>query len=164
MGNINYLNSTKPFRLKIFDIKLHIIFGKHSLTGLLALLMVLPFTSHAQKQNLNQQTTDSIIEADPVFEFGLIIDETISRSGSEFFDLFYLRWQSNTEEDINIRIQEQPGFFRGNFILVWLDEELVFRQQLPKRYDDIETLVIGAVKQLNRKLLDKLFIQKELEY
>jgi hypothetical protein len=104
------------------------------------------------------------IDVDPVFEFGLILNETISRPGSEFFDLFYLRWQSNAEEDINIRIQEQPGFFRGNFILVWLDEELIFRQQLPKRYDDIETLVIGAIKQLNRKLLDNLFIQKELEY
>ncbi len=106
----------------------------------------------------------SQVEVDPVFEFGLVLDETISRPGSEFFALFYSHWQSNTEEDINIRIQEQPGFFRGNFILVWLDEELIFRQQLPKRYDDIETLVIAAIKQINRKILDNLFIQKELEY
>ena len=124
---------------------------------LFIVLMLYSFSGHAEIQK-------SQVDVDPVFEFGLILNETISRPGSEFFDLFYLRWQSNTEEDINIRIQEQPGFFRGNFILVWLDEELIFRQQLPKRYDDIETLAIGAVKQLNRKLLDNLFIQKELEY
>ncbi len=124
---------------------------------LFIVLMLSSFSGNAEIQK-------SQVDVDPVFEFGLILDETISRPGSEFFDLFYLRWQSNTEEDINIRIQEQPGFFRGNFILLWLDGELIFRQLLPKRFDVIETLAIAAVIQLNRKLLDNLFIQKELEY
>lgn len=133
--------------------------------NLLALLLVLfSASSQAENQNVNRKIIHSTAEVDPVFEWGLILDETMTKPGADFFDIFYLRWQEKTEETIDIRIQEQLGLFRANFILLWLDDELIFRQQLPQHYDEIEVQVMSAIKQLNRKLLDKLFVQKQLEY
>ncbi len=133
-------------------------------TLLVLILVLFSALSWAENQKVNRQAIHSAAEVDPVFEWGLILDETMTKPGADFFEIFYLRWQDKTEETIDIRIQEQPGLFRANFILLWLDDELIFRQQLPQRYDEIEEQVISAIKQLKRKLLDKLFVQKQLEY
>ncbi|MEE9424141.1 MAG: CsgE family curli-type amyloid fiber assembly protein [Methylococcales bacterium] len=138
---------------------------KYNLTYLLALLWIIyPLTSLSENKSLIKNPVDSVTQVDPVFEFGLILDETISKPGADFFEIFYLYWQPETDEVINLRIQEQPGLFRANFILLWLDDELIIRQQLPQRYDDIESLVKITIEQLNRQLLDNLFIQKQLDY
>ena len=123
---------------------------------------------HADKEKLTQkknQPTENVIADDPNFEFGLILDETISKSGSDFFELFYLHWgQPEVDENINIRIEEEPSFFRTNFVLIWLDDELIIREKIPPKYDAVEELVIHSIKQVNYRLLDKLFIKKQLNY
>jgi curli production assembly/transport component CsgE len=138
---------------------------KDHLHYLLAILLIIyPLTSLSENQSPTHKPVDQATQVDPVFEFGLILDETISKLGSDFFEIFYLHWQPETDEVINLRIQEQPGLFRANFILLWLDDELILRQQLPQRYDDIESLVQNTIEHLNRRLLDNLFIQKQLDY
>jgi hypothetical protein len=138
---------------------------KYNLVNLLAFLLIFhSLISLAENKDPIQKPADLVTQIDPIFEFGLILDETISKPGADFFEIFYLHWQPETDEVINLRIQEQPGLFRANFILLWLDDELILRQQLPQRYDDIEILVKNAIEQLNRQLLDNLFIQKQLDY
>jgi hypothetical protein len=102
-------------------------------------------------------------EVDPVFDFGLILDETISKPGADFYKVFNLHWQPATKEVVTVKVQEQLDFLRSNFILLWFDDELVFRQRLPLRGDEIDAIAKKAVKQLNNKLLQNKFIQTELD-
>lgn len=133
-------------------------------------LVFLLFISHSficsaedRLRSLKPSAVKSSPSEDPVIDFGLILDETVSKPGSDFYEIFYLNWQQRTKETITIRIQEQLGFFRASFILLWLDDDLVFKQRLPLRNDEIEQAAIVASKVLNRRLLERFFVQKQLK-
>lgn len=130
-----------------------------SIKYLTLFILLFSITSFAENA-INSQQTKS---ADPVFEFGFILDETFSKPAADFYNIFYINWQPVTESSVSIRIQEQPGFFRASFILVWMGETLIFKQRIPQRYDDIEVLAKRAVKQLNQQLLNNLFMQRQLD-
>lgn len=129
-------------------------------------LFLLSFSCHSGDKKKAQPLTpvNPTVSVDSVLDFGLILDETISKPGADFYHFFYLHWQPVTKQNVSIRIQDQPGFLRMHFILLWLNDELVFRQQLPFQEDKIELVARRAVEQLNSRLLERLFIQKQLNY
>ena len=93
---------------------------------------------------------------------GLIVDETITKIGRDFYDVFHRQWEAPPmATNYTILIKELPA--RGNSSLVSLsvNEVKVFEQVMQPRYDVIEevaTYLASAVyeylvnDQLNKQL------------
>lgn len=81
----------------------------------------------------------------------MIVDETRSRHGRDFYDLFYTLW--SPPEDVyahTIRIQERPGRGRGSVIVVRVNDEIVYQSQVQPRYSVVEQAAARAVQQTHQ--------------
>lgn len=79
---------------------------------------------------------------------GMIHDETRSKIGRDFYDIFYTRWQTPAEAaNYTIRITEQPAPSLGTFISVEVNNNQTFRMRLQPRYDFIEEAANLAIRQ-----------------
>ncbi len=113
-----------------------------------------------EEENPGQQEN----EVDPLLDGGLIIDETRTRIGREFYDLFFGRWQTDAPPGIGdyfIRIEEQP--FRGlnTIIKVYLDDGVVFQQVLQPRANYVEDLVDFVVSRMQRSVARLAQLRKD---
>lgn len=78
---------------------------------------------------------------------GMIHDETRSKIGRDFYDIFYASWQSPPEaSNYSIRITEQPAPNLGTVIAVQVNNTETFRTRLQPRYDVIEEASHFAVR------------------
>ena len=70
---------------------------------------------------------------------GLVLDRTRTKLGSDFYDIFYSRWDPPAEiKGFNITITEKPIPRMGTLIQVDINSKVVYRQRLTPRYADIE--------------------------
>lgn len=70
---------------------------------------------------------------------GMVVDETRSRIGRDFYDLFYQNWQAPEEaSNFTIRISEQPTPTLGSIVSVKVNDEMTFRYRLQPRFSLIE--------------------------
>lgn len=70
---------------------------------------------------------------------GMIHDETRSKVGRDFYDIFYSNWQPPEEaSNYSIRITEQPAPNLGTIVAVEVNNTETFRTRLQPRYDVIE--------------------------
>lgn len=84
---------------------------------------------------------------------GLIVDETLTRPGREFYALFYRLWAPPAEAvGFTIEIMEQPAQGLTTAIRVQVNDELVYQTRLSPRADDIEEDVQQAVAAAYRRL------------
>ncbi|RDV15998.1 hypothetical protein DXT99_06380 [Pontibacter diazotrophicus] len=117
----------------------------------------LPLTSeqlHQYEQNIRSSAD---LEID-----GLIVDNTITKAGRDFYEVFQRQWEAPPmARNFTIEIEELPS--RGNITVVSLsvNEDKLFEQPLQPRYDIIEevaTYMLGVVyeylvnDQLNKQL------------
>lgn len=95
--------------------------------------------SEQQQQQAEQQM---FIEVD-----GMIHDETHSKVGRDFYDMFYSNWQAPEEAtNFSIRISEQPTPNMGTMVTVKVNDTEVFQNRLQPRYDYIEEAGRFAVR------------------
>lgn len=79
---------------------------------------------------------------------GMIHDETRSRIGRDFYDIFYASWQSPPEAShYSIRITEQPAPNLGTIVAVEVNNTVTYRNRLQPRHDIIEEAGRFAVRQ-----------------
>lgn len=84
---------------------------------------------------------------------GMVHDETRSKAGRDFYDVFYTYWQNPPEaSNFSIRIYEQPSPSLGTIIYVQVNDVETFRMRLQPRYDIIEEAAQFAVRQTYRQL------------
>ena len=77
---------------------------------------------------------------------GLVIDETQSKMGKDFYDLFYKKWDSPAHLlNYTIVIKEKPVPSLGTQIMVYIDEKKIFQSFLQPRYEVIEKAALSAV-------------------
>ena len=70
---------------------------------------------------------------------GLIIDATRTKNGRDFYSLFNKFWLAAEEEtNAMIKVEEKPGRSRSTQILIYINNNLIMRQMLRTRYDDIK--------------------------
>ncbi|OKL38850.1 hypothetical protein A3841_04805 [Pontibacter flavimaris] len=70
---------------------------------------------------------------------GLIVDETITKIGRDFYEVFHRQWEAPpAAKNFTILIKERPTRGSGALIQVALNDEMLFEQQLQPRYDVIE--------------------------
>lgn len=78
---------------------------------------------------------------------GMVVDETRSKVGRDFYDVFYQNWQAPPDaRRFTITIFEQPAPGLGTIIYVKANETETFRYRLQPRYDFIMEAGIYAVR------------------
>ena len=78
---------------------------------------------------------------------GMVIDETRSKIGRDFYDLFYQNWTAPEEvSGFTITITEQPAPGLGTIISVKANDTETFKYRLQPRYDFIQQAARYAVR------------------
>ena len=77
---------------------------------------------------------------------GLVVDETITKVGRDFYEVFYSQWEAPTSEaSYTIFIKELPQLGQGSLVSVYLDDTELFSQPVQPRYEVVEALAEYAV-------------------
>ncbi|WP_405284288.1 CsgE family curli-type amyloid fiber assembly protein [Gaopeijia maritima] len=85
---------------------------------------------------------------------GLVVDETVSRIGRDFYEVFYGAWESPTGvRSFTVRIQEQPAPGLGTRVVLLIDDEVLGQIQLQPRYDVVEQLALQAAAVVRDEVL-----------
>jgi curli production assembly/transport component CsgE len=113
-----------------------------------------------KKISLEEENGESIsLELD-----GLIIDETITKIGHDFYKYFHDYWNAPegvTNYTLYISEKLMPGM--GNLVIVEIDEKKVFQNRITPRDYVIEQTAKYATNRTNAYLKQYQLIQKQLE-
>ncbi|MEJ8757432.1 CsgE family curli-type amyloid fiber assembly protein [Pontibacter sp. H259] len=96
---------------------------------------------------------------------GLIVDETITKIGRDFYDIFHRQWEAPANSsNFTILIQEKPTRSNGAYVIVSVNDEPIFEYNLQPRYDTIEEVANYTVTLVYEYLVsDNLNKQLEAE-
>ena len=100
-------------------------------------------------------------QADEAELTGFIVDNTISRSGHEFYRSFSERLNDTSELDFNLVVRERPSARWG--ILIWVEHEnhTLYRRFLQPNLGDIADSAYQAadfvLQEINRRRIEALF-------
>ncbi|WP_447970657.1 CsgE family curli-type amyloid fiber assembly protein [Nitrospira sp. M1] len=94
---------------------------------------------------------------------GLIVDETRTVVGRNFYETFTAQWTNLSSTTQNIVISELADPRFGSIISVQIGEKVVFRRLLPPRLGDLEEAVDMAIVNVRQTLTDQERVQQELE-
>ena len=90
---------------------------------------------------------------------GIVTSRVISRQGHEFYREFTSRWiPPQNVGDPNVLISEKVDPQWGSVIMVFVDDQLVFRAQISRRGDGLEGSVKKAVKAALLYLVRREFV------
>lgn len=92
---------------------------------------------------------------------GLVIDETLTKGGHDFYDLFNERL-SSLQLNNNIIISERNDFNR-KIIIVTMNDTTLFEAILKPQADAIDELVTAAVAAIMEAILQEDIVSKELQ-
>lgn len=85
---------------------------------------------------------------------GMVLDETRSKMGIDFYNIFYRHWEPPSgASNFMITISEQPTPSRGTMITISIDNEKVFQNRLQPKYAYTEKVARHAVRICYRTLL-----------
>lgn len=77
---------------------------------------------------------------------GLIIDETKTKSGREFYDYFFRDWEApEGAKNYTIFIEEKPFRLNTTLIEILINETLIFQSLLQPRGEFIENLAVESI-------------------
>lgn len=111
------------------------------------------------------QETDAISLRDPDLELtGFIVDETQTKIGKDFFDIFYNSWEAPVEnQDYSIVISERPLPRLGTQITITVNDYDIFQQFLQPKYDAVEEMAEYGLQAAASFLANFEEVQKELQ-
>lgn len=96
------------------------------------------------KKTLNEIIEKNKMAEDPNFDMeidGLIMDETMTKVGRDFYDMFFSVWiapEKVKNYTVTIKEMVMPGI--ATEISVLVNESLVFKQKVQPRYDVLEQM------------------------
>lgn len=95
---------------------------------------------------------------------GLIVDETITKIGKDFYDFFYAVWEApRNGTGYSIVIKERALPRLGTLISIDVNDNRIFEQAIPPRYDIIEAYAQFAASLAYDYLVNYEEIQRQLE-
>ena len=98
-------------------------------------------TSYAQDMESASSAESSLTEIN-----GLVVDESITKVGRDFYEVFYSKWEAPASQvSYTIFIKELPQMGQGSLVSVYMDETELFSQPVQPRYDVIEAVAEYAV-------------------
>jgi curli production assembly/transport component CsgE len=88
---------------------------------------------------------------------GLVINETRSKMGDDFFNVFYKYWEAPANSgNFILKVTEQPVPSLGTLVAVQIDNQQVYKSRLQPRYNVIENMAKQAVMISYQTLQQKL--------
>lgn len=94
---------------------------------------------------------------------GLIIEQTMTKIGYEFYENFFILWEAPEGiKDYNIFINERAGFW-GSWVRVDIDTNVAWQKVLRPRSEEIEEAAKEAVEATKEYLSRYEEIKRELE-
>ncbi len=107
----------------------------------------------------NNKNNEEYLEID-----GLVIDNTKTKSGRDFYNHFYSNWEAPANaKNFSIYISEKPYRLSTTMIEIKLNETLVFQSFLQPRISFIEEVAEYAVKRTKIYLANYEEIARQLE-
>ncbi|MFA5329514.1 MAG: CsgE family curli-type amyloid fiber assembly protein [Prolixibacteraceae bacterium] len=94
---------------------------------------------------------------------GLLVDDTKTKIGKDFYDLFYSSWVAPLEaKNYIITISEKPFRLTSTLIVVSINDTPVYQSILQPRQDIIEGLSINAIETTQSYLANYEEIMRQL--
>lgn len=95
---------------------------------------------------------------------GLLIDQTVSKIGRDFYDVFYAQWEPPAGlGDFTVVIREKPGRGLNFLVSVEVNDEELLELPLQPRYEVIEEAATYSVQVALGYLLNANDISQQLE-
>jgi len=96
---------------------------------------------------------------------GLIIDETRSKIGRDFYEIFFRKWipPNGSKGDFIITIKELPAFGRSSRIALDVDGQSLGIRNLTPRLEYVEQQVNSSIRQARKYLTQRSNISRDLE-
>ncbi|MCK5065996.1 MAG: hypothetical protein KAR16_01095 [Bacteroidales bacterium] len=115
------------------------------------------------KTQIIQQTSQAIDPLD--LEIGeMVFDETITKVGRDFYELFFNIWSNPTQiKDFSITVQERPMPGVGTQITVLIDDFELVKQFIRPNQEMIEMLAEYTVGRATQYLVNYQEIQAQLQ-
>ena len=105
-----------------------------------------PESLHKLVEELNATKAESVSQDADIEIDGLLFDETKTKTGRDFYDIFYSIWEAPlSSKNYSIFINEKPYRVSTTRIEVKINETLVFQSFLQPRGDIVELLAEQAV-------------------
>jgi len=110
------------------------------------------------KQVKTTNSNDYEIEID-----GLLVDDTKTKTGKDFYDLFYSGWEApKGAKNYTISVSEKPFRLNSTLIVVSINDNPVYQSVLQPRQDIVEGLSDDALSTTYSYLANYEEIQKQL--
>jgi len=94
---------------------------------------------------------------------GLLVDDTKTKTGKDFYDLFYGNWEAPKEaKNFTITISEKPFRLSSTLIVVSINDTPVYQSVLQPRQDIVEGLSQDAISTTQSYLANYEEIMKQL--
>jgi curli production assembly/transport component CsgE len=122
-------------------------------------------TAVLEENMIAQEKTGTTQNGALELEIGqLIIDNTFSKAGNDFQQLFNTRWNWPTEnaQDFIITISEKPSFVNSTIVEISINDLKVFESFLQPRYDILEETAGQAIDITLQYILNYEDVVKEL--
>lgn len=101
----------------------------------------------ALQELLDKLTKEEKTENDVDLEIdGLLVDNTKTKVGRDFYDLFYASWEAPEQaKNYTITIQEKPFRLTSTLIVVLINDNVVYQSVLQPRQNIVEELSQQAI-------------------
>lgn len=142
---------------------------------ILSVFLVLPFVNQKDiiktkpipeslKKMLEQVVKQPDKSADLEIEIdGLLVDDTKTKTGKDFYDLFYGSWEApKGSKNFTITISEKPFRLSSTLIVVSINDTPVYQSVLQPRQDIVEGLSQDAISTTQSYLANYEEIMKQL--
>lgn len=95
---------------------------------------------------------------------GLVVDQSITKPGRDFYDLFYSQWEAPTEvQDYTITIGEKPFRATSTLLTVRVNEADLLEFPLQPNYDLVQDAVQEAIAYVQDYLVQQQTLTRQLE-
>jgi len=94
---------------------------------------------------------------------GLLVDDTKTKTGKDFYDLFYSGWLAPAgAKNYSITVSEKPFRLTSTLIIVLINDNPVYQSVLQPRQDIVESLSAEAIATTQSYLANYEEIMKQL--
>ena len=95
---------------------------------------------------------------------GLVVDQTITKLGRDFYELFYTQWEAPAGiEEYTIIISERPGRTNTTLVAVRVNDEDLMEMPLQPSFDLTQEAVVGALGTVQEYLQQQRNLSRQLE-
>jgi len=103
-------------------------------------------------------STDVEIEID-----GLLVDDTKTKAGKDFYDLFYTNWEAPAAaKNYSITLSEKPFRLTSTLIIISINNDIVYQDILQPREELIEVQTTDAIYIIQNYLINYAEILKQM--